>query len=482
MTTQNQNWPPSGGSQPLQQSQFAATNSITPTVTAGVVSEALNLSVAAAGANQLKVTNTVVSDGLQSVIPTGSLTEATSSVLTITGGTSALLSNVSVQVKQASATVSGYLSTADWNTFNNKQNALTFGNLTGGGALGVTGGTGAVIGSGVSLSLTTGNVSEATSSVLTLSGNTGAVLGSGLSIQVKQASTSQSGYLSSTDWNTFNGKQAAITTGSTSQYLRGNLTLATLNQSAVAGLTTADTPTFAGLTAQPSAGTAGTAALFGGNAYSGVAVVQAENTSLASSNDGVAYRLTAGSSTGTGTQNVDLVQYKTGAFAVNNYDPAGTVNLSVNQNGLGSVVTGLRLNNTGLVDLPLSALTAKDTRTSTIPGLSGGNITSPSNTVVAGFGAISAIGIGFTRVGNTVSFSGGFTAASQSSGNNQLDIAIPVGSGFTAVWGNAVSTGPLPTIGYVMGGNAGYIRVTIYQSGAVGAAYSIYFSGHMVVA
>ncbi len=41
------------------------------------------------------------------------------------------------------------------------------------------------------------------------------------------ADTDTTGLLSFTDWNTFNNKQGAITTGSALQYLRGNLTLAT---------------------------------------------------------------------------------------------------------------------------------------------------------------------------------------------------------------------------------------------------------------
>jgi hypothetical protein len=60
------------------------------------------------------------------------------------------------------------------------------------------------------ISLTSGNLTEATSSVLTITGGTGAVLGSGTSIQVKQASSTVSGFLSSTDWNTFNGKASAL--------------------------------------------------------------------------------------------------------------------------------------------------------------------------------------------------------------------------------------------------------------------------------
>jgi hypothetical protein len=41
---------------------------------------------------------------------------------------------------------------------------------------------------------------------LTITGGTNSVIGSGTTIQVKQATTSQSGYLSSTDWNTFANK------------------------------------------------------------------------------------------------------------------------------------------------------------------------------------------------------------------------------------------------------------------------------------
>jgi hypothetical protein len=59
--------------------------------------------------------------------------------------------------------------------------------------------------------LTFGNLTEATSSVLTIVGGTGAIIGSGTTIQVKQASGSQNGFLSSTDWTTFNNKQNALT-------------------------------------------------------------------------------------------------------------------------------------------------------------------------------------------------------------------------------------------------------------------------------
>lgn len=93
----------------------------------------------------------------------------------ITGGT--ITTTGTIGITQSGAATDGYLSSTDWNTFNSKEPALTKGNLT-----------------------------EATSAVLTITGGTGAVIGTGTTIQVAQSSSTTSGYLSSTDWNTFNGK------------------------------------------------------------------------------------------------------------------------------------------------------------------------------------------------------------------------------------------------------------------------------------
>lgn len=108
-----------------------------------------------------------------------------SSIRGLFSGTAPITFNAStgaIGITQATTSTNGYLSSTDWNTFNGKQSALTIGNLT-----------------------------EATSSVLTITGGTGAVIGSGTSIQVKQASSTVSGFLSSTDWSTFNSKQGTIT-------------------------------------------------------------------------------------------------------------------------------------------------------------------------------------------------------------------------------------------------------------------------------
>lgn len=92
-------------------------------------------------------------------------------------------------ISQASSYGNGYLSSTDWNTFNNKANSFTRGNL-----------------------------SETGSGVLTITGGSNAVIGSGTTIQVRQATASQNGFLSSADWNTFNNKLSTVDTGNISNF------------------------------------------------------------------------------------------------------------------------------------------------------------------------------------------------------------------------------------------------------------------------
>jgi hypothetical protein len=61
----------------------------------------------------------------------------------------------------------------------------------------------------VSATPPTGNLTELTSAILTITGGTGAVVGAGTTIQVQKSDATHNGYLSSTDWSTFNGKQPA---------------------------------------------------------------------------------------------------------------------------------------------------------------------------------------------------------------------------------------------------------------------------------
>src|ERR1019366_1870347 len=62
---------------------------------------------------------------------------------------------------------------------------------------------------GKQATLTLGNLTDAGTDGITVTGGTGAVVGSGTSLSQHVANVSNNGYLSSTDWSTFNGKQPA---------------------------------------------------------------------------------------------------------------------------------------------------------------------------------------------------------------------------------------------------------------------------------
>jgi hypothetical protein len=120
-----------------------------------------------------------------------------SSVRALLSGTAPITYNSTtgaIGITQASTSANGFLSSTDWNTFNGKQNALTLGNIT-----------------------------EVNSNVFMFpDGGTGKTIGN-FSIQMIQAGATYNGYLSSTDWTTFNNKQATITGGATT-IVSSNLT------------------------------------------------------------------------------------------------------------------------------------------------------------------------------------------------------------------------------------------------------------------
>lgn len=176
---------------------------------------AFTIQVANSGQNgYLTSTDWNTFNSKQSAITTGNLTEAESSVLTITGGTGAVIgTGTTIQIKQASSTVNGYLSSTDWTTFNSKQTQIN--------------GTGFVKATGTTISYdnSTYYLASNPSSYITLaslSGTTPISYNSGTgAISIALANTSTSGYLSSTDWNTFNSK-ASLTAFSASPPLSYN--------------------------------------------------------------------------------------------------------------------------------------------------------------------------------------------------------------------------------------------------------------------
>ncbi len=94
-----------------------------------------------------------------------------------------------VPIRQASGSSSGWLSSTDWTTFNNKQPAGTY--------VTSVSGTAPVVSSG----------------------------GTTPAISMAAATSSANGYLTSTDWTTFNGKQAALVSGTNIKTVSGTTLL-----------------------------------------------------------------------------------------------------------------------------------------------------------------------------------------------------------------------------------------------------------------
>lgn len=140
---------------------------------ATITNTAPDQTVAITGAGGAVVTGTYPNFTITT--PSGTVTSVTGTApIASTGGATPAIS-----ISQATTSTNGYLSSTDWNTFNNKQPAGSY--------------------------LTT----VTASTPLSGSGTVGSPL------VIAQATTSTSGYLSSTDWNTFNNKGSGTVTSVT---------------------------------------------------------------------------------------------------------------------------------------------------------------------------------------------------------------------------------------------------------------------------
>jgi hypothetical protein len=230
--------------------------------TAAVIGSGVDITIDTADGTQpglLAAADWTTFNSKQNALTIGNATTSTSGI-TIGGGTGAVIgAGLTVNIATASGSQNGLLSSTDWTTFNSKQGALTIGNLTTAtSGVTVTNGTGAVIGSGTSITiatasgslngllssadwttfnskqsaLTIGDLTSSTAGV-NVSGGTAAIIGAGIDITIDIADNTQPGLLSAADWTIFNDKENGFAAGTTAQYYRGDKTWQTLNTLAV---------------------------------------------------------------------------------------------------------------------------------------------------------------------------------------------------------------------------------------------------------
>ena len=203
----------SGGT--VTSASVTTANGISGSVANATTTPAITLTLGAITPTSIAATGAITGSNLSGT-NTGNVTIGTANGLSLAGQV--------LSLGLASTSTTGALSSTDWNTFNNKASAFTQGNLT-----------------------------ETGSGVLTITGGTGSVIGAGTTVQVKQAATAQNGFLSSTDWNTFNNKQPQLNgtgfvkaSGTTisydnTTYLTGNQTISFAPTGDVTGSTTGTT-------------------------------------------------------------------------------------------------------------------------------------------------------------------------------------------------------------------------------------------------
>ena len=171
---------------------------IAPTSVGTINNMTIGATTAVAGSfTDLSVTGTTSFDGSQGTAgqvltsagtgATPTWTTPTTGTVTSVTGTSPVVSSggttPAISMPAATTSVNGYLTSTDWNTFNNK----------GSGTVTSVSGTAPVVSSG----------------------------GATPAISMAAATTSVNGYLTSTDWTTFNGKQAALVSGTNIKTVSG---------------------------------------------------------------------------------------------------------------------------------------------------------------------------------------------------------------------------------------------------------------------
>ena len=239
----------------LGNNESSATGTVTSIATAGLISGGI---ITVSGTITTSVsTNKLVGrgtsgTGVMEEITLGTNLSLTGTTLNASGGGGGVTSvtgttpiassggvTPNISISQATTSTNGYLSSIDWNTFNNKGSG-TVTSVSGTLPINSSGGATPTISISQATTSTNGYLSSVDwntfnnkgSGTVTSVGGTLPISSSGgatPTISITQSSGATNGYLSSTDWTTFNNKQNTITLTTTGTSGASTLIGATLN-------------------------------------------------------------------------------------------------------------------------------------------------------------------------------------------------------------------------------------------------------------